>query len=104
VRLVEREALVHVDDLTGHPTDERVGESSPVGPRVRRTWHLWCPISAVIICLVRLVIGAGKLDRDIDRADELLVSYRSDDGLRYLDFQPVRLLTGFCLKTSRSRS
>jgi hypothetical protein len=38
---------------------------------------------------VRLIVGAGKLDRDVDRADELLVSYRSDDGLRYLDFQPV---------------
>jgi hypothetical protein len=38
---------------------------------------------------VRIILGAGKLDRSIDRADELLISHRSDDGLRYLDFQPV---------------
>jgi hypothetical protein len=38
---------------------------------------------------VRLIVGAGRLDREIDETDELLVSYRSDDGLRYLDFEAV---------------
>jgi hypothetical protein len=38
---------------------------------------------------MRLIVGGGKFDRDVDCADELLVSYRSDDGLRYLDFQPI---------------
>lgn len=42
-----------------------------------------------MIASVRLIFGAGKLDREVDEADELLVSYRSDDGLRYLDFKAV---------------
>jgi hypothetical protein len=39
--------------------------------------------------VMRLIVGAGTLDRELDEADELLVSYRSDDGLRYLDFDAV---------------
>lgn len=35
---------------------------------------------------MRLVFGAGRLEREVEKAHELLVSYRSDDGLRYLDF------------------
>lgn len=38
---------------------------------------------------MRLIVGAGRFDREVEHADELLLSYRSDDGLRYLDFQPV---------------
>lgn len=38
---------------------------------------------------MRLIVGAGRLDREVNDAHELLVSYRSDDGLRYLDFEPV---------------
>jgi hypothetical protein len=37
----------------------------------------------------RLILGAGRLNREIGTADELLVAYRTDDGLRYLDYQPV---------------
>lgn len=39
--------------------------------------------------IVRLIVGADKLDREVAHADELLVAYRSDDGLRYLDFEAV---------------
>jgi hypothetical protein len=35
-----------------------------------------------------LVVGAGHLDRVLEDADDLLVAYRTDDGLRYLDYQP----------------
>lgn len=35
---------------------------------------------------MQLIFGAGRLDREVEEAQELLVSYRSDDGLRYLDF------------------
>jgi hypothetical protein len=42
---------------------------------------------------VQLIIGAGRVERYVDRADELLVSYRSDDALRYLDFQLRELLS-----------
>jgi hypothetical protein len=35
-----------------------------------------------------LVLGAGHLDRVLEDAEDLLVSYRTDDGLRYLDYQP----------------
>jgi hypothetical protein len=37
---------------------------------------------------VGLIVGAGRLDRTLSTADELLVAYRADDGLRYLDWQP----------------
>lgn len=37
---------------------------------------------------VRLTVGAGHLDRVLEDAEQLLVAYRTDDGLRYLDFQP----------------
>jgi hypothetical protein len=32
-----------------------------------------------------LVLGARHLDRVLEDAEDLLVSYRTDDGLRYLD-------------------
>lgn len=35
-----------------------------------------------------LVVGAGQLDRVLEDAEHLLVQYRTDDGLRYLDYQP----------------
>jgi Family of unknown function (DUF6308) len=37
---------------------------------------------------VELIVGAGRLDRTLSNADELLVAYRTDDGLRYLDWRP----------------
>ncbi len=36
-----------------------------------------------------LVVGAGKLDRTLLDVEALLDSYRSDDGLRYLDYRPL---------------
>lgn len=36
---------------------------------------------------VELIVGAGRLDRTLSNADELLVGYRTDDGLRYLNWQ-----------------
>lgn len=38
---------------------------------------------------IPLTFGAGKVDRVVEDAGALLVSYRSDDGLRYLDFAAV---------------
>lgn len=38
---------------------------------------------------MNLTVGAGKIDRDLANANELLVRYRTDDGLRYLDHQPT---------------
>jgi hypothetical protein len=35
-----------------------------------------------------LVFGAGRLDRHVDAAEDLLISYRDDTGLRYLDHKP----------------
>ena len=35
-----------------------------------------------------LTVGAGILDRVLRDAEELLVAYRTDDGLRYLDYRP----------------
>jgi hypothetical protein len=37
---------------------------------------------------IELVLGAGHLDRVLSNADELLVGYQTDDGLRYLDWEP----------------
>jgi hypothetical protein len=31
-----------------------------------------------------LMVGAGQVDRHLDDAEELLIGYRTDDGLRYL--------------------
>ena len=36
-----------------------------------------------------LVVGGGEVDRILEDAEELLSGYRTDDGLRYLDYQPV---------------
>ena len=36
-----------------------------------------------------LILGAGHIDRRLANAEELLVDYRTDDGLRYLDWQPT---------------
>ncbi len=37
---------------------------------------------------IDLIVGGGRLDRILSHADELLIEYRSDDGLRYLDWKP----------------
>jgi hypothetical protein len=37
---------------------------------------------------MNLVFGAGRLDRDVVAAEGLLISYRDDTGLRYLDHRP----------------
>ncbi|GAA4442349.1 DUF6308 family protein [Phytohabitans houttuyneae] len=36
-----------------------------------------------------LVVGGGRLDRCLVDADKLLCDYRTDDGLRYLDWRPT---------------
>jgi hypothetical protein len=38
---------------------------------------------------VRLVLGAGEMDRTIENADALLLQYRRDTGCYYLDHQPI---------------
>jgi hypothetical protein len=38
--------------------------------------------------VVDLVVGAGHIDRRLSAADHLLAAYRTDDGLRYLDWRP----------------
>jgi hypothetical protein len=38
---------------------------------------------------VDLVVGAGKLDRTLENVEAPVDSYRTDDGLRYLDYQPL---------------
>jgi hypothetical protein len=46
-----------------------------------------CP-RAPIRCCLELVIGAGKLDRTLQDVEALVDAYRTDDGLRYLDYRP----------------
>ncbi len=36
-----------------------------------------------------LTVGAGRVDRRLDDTEELLVGYRTDDGLRYLYYEPA---------------
>ena len=38
--------------------------------------------------MVALVVGAGHIDRRLPAAEDLLLAYRVDDGLRYLDWLP----------------
>lgn len=38
---------------------------------------------------VTLTFGAGKVDRKVPNADELLWQYRNDIGCHYLDYQPI---------------
>jgi hypothetical protein len=38
--------------------------------------------------MMRLIVGAGKLDRVIDDAGRWLLEYRQDDGIFYLNHQP----------------
>jgi len=38
--------------------------------------------------VVDLIVGAGQIDRRLPAAEQLLVAYRADDGLRYLDWRP----------------
>ena len=38
---------------------------------------------------MNLLLGAGRLDRVLEDAERLLVGYRNDDGLRYLDYRPA---------------
>jgi hypothetical protein len=38
--------------------------------------------------VVDLIVGAGQIDRRLPAPEQLLVAYRADDGLRYLDWRP----------------
>lgn len=38
--------------------------------------------------MVELVVGARRIDRRLSAAERLLAAYRTDDGLRYLNWQP----------------
>jgi hypothetical protein len=38
---------------------------------------------------MQLIFGARKIDRVVADADQLLLSYRKDDGYPYLDYQPT---------------
>ena len=38
---------------------------------------------------MQLVLGANKLDRVVPDAEQLLLSYRSDDGYPYLEYSPT---------------
>jgi hypothetical protein len=38
--------------------------------------------------VVDLLIGAGRIDRRLTAAEDLLIAYRTDDGLRYLNWRP----------------
>jgi Family of unknown function (DUF6308) len=38
--------------------------------------------------VVDLIVGGGHIDRRLAAAHDLLVAYRADDGLRYLDWRP----------------
>lgn len=38
---------------------------------------------------MNILFGAGRIDRILEDAEGLLLSYRTDDGLRYLDYRPV---------------
>ena len=41
------------------------------------------------VSAVNLGVGAGKLDWTLQNVQALVGSYRTDDGLRYLDYQPL---------------
>lgn len=38
---------------------------------------------------MNLLLGAGHLDRVLEDAERLLIGYRNDDGLRYLNYRPA---------------
>jgi hypothetical protein len=38
---------------------------------------------------MQLILGAHKLDRVVADADQLLLTYRNDDGYPYMDYQPT---------------
>jgi uncharacterized protein DUF6308 len=38
---------------------------------------------------VELVVGGGKLDRTLQNVEVLVESYKTDDGLRYLNYRPL---------------
>lgn len=38
---------------------------------------------------VDMVVGAGKVDRKLEEVEALVDAYRTDDGLRYLEYQPL---------------
>jgi Family of unknown function (DUF6308) len=38
--------------------------------------------------MVDLIVGAGHIERRLSAAEKLLAKYRTDDGLRYLDWRP----------------
>lgn len=37
---------------------------------------------------MNLIVGAGRLDRELEDVEGLVAAYLTDDGLRYLDYQP----------------
>jgi hypothetical protein len=53
---------------------------------------------------VDLVVGAGKLDRKLQDIEALVDAYRTDDGLRYLNYQPLTPPGRMCPRTLPSRS
>jgi len=59
---------------------------SPGRGEVRPCWRVSGPRYDAA---VDLVVGAGKLDRTLQDVDALVDSYRTDDGLRYLDYRPL---------------
>lgn len=38
---------------------------------------------------MELLVGGGRIDRTLSNPDILLDAYRTDDGLRYLDYRPI---------------
>lgn len=46
------------------------------------------PVPEASAIVVDLVVGSGRIARQLLAAEDLLAGYRSDDGLRYLDWRP----------------
>jgi hypothetical protein len=38
---------------------------------------------------MELLVGGGRLDRTLRAPDKLLDAYRTDDGIRYLDYRAI---------------
>ena len=38
---------------------------------------------------MELLVGGGRFDRSLNDPDVLLDAYRTDDGLRYLDYRSI---------------
>ena len=39
--------------------------------------------------MITLIVGAGRIDRSIPNAEDLLSQYRKDTGYDYLDYEPI---------------